>query len=411
MSKTLIVFIHDYPYNIGEPFFESEINYLSKAFDRIYVFSTTGRKNEKQTREYPENVKCFPLGISHNRIKYAFLGLFATDKNFNTKKINGKKKAYAYYLLGRNASIFRKALKIIKHNKIDLSNVVIYSYWLTIGIAAIKLSNLILKKHGYKSKCVSRCHGYDVYSEIMPLNYHPFQSEVISMMDYVCPCSEFGTKYLKNKYPVFSKKILTMRLGTEDNGVRLIPGKIEYLTIVTCSGLRAIKRLDLFAESFSEVAKVVDKIRWLCIGDGEEKEKIQSILKKNDALEKCEFIGNVSNKKVYQLYSEKFAYCFVNVSASEGIPVSIMEAISFGTPVIATNVGGNGEIVDFNNGILLKPNPSKNEITDALNNIISLSMNDYNKMRISSRKKWEEYYSSKVNYTEWSYFLKGDDNE
>lgn len=46
---------------------------------------------------------------------------------------------------------------------------------------------------------------------------------------------------------------------------------------------------------------------------------------------------------------------FINVSSSEGLPVSIMEACSFGIPIIATNVGGTAEIVQAGvNGILLK---------------------------------------------------------
>ena len=41
---------------------------------------------------------------------------------------------------------------------------------------------------------------------------------------------------------------------------------------------------------------------------------------------------------------------FLTVSANEGIPVSIMEAQSFGIPVIATDVGGISEIVNNVNG-------------------------------------------------------------
>ena len=44
-------------------------------------------------------------------------------------------------------------------------------------------------------------------------------------------------------------------------------------------------------------------------------------------------------------YKNNIIDIFINLSASEGIPVSIMDAISFGIPCIATNVGGTGEIV------------------------------------------------------------------
>ena len=46
---------------------------------------------------------------------------------------------------------------------------------------------------------------------------------------------------------------------------------------------------------------------------------------------------------------------FINVSSSEGLPVAIMEAISFDIPIIATNVGGTSEIVTPETGILIAP--------------------------------------------------------
>ena len=60
-------------------------------------------------------------------------------------------------------------------------------------------------------------------------------------------------------------------------------------------------------------------------------------------------MGAIQNVEVYKYYNEHCADLFINVSSSEGLPVSIMEAISFGIPVIATDVGGTGEIVK--NGI------------------------------------------------------------
>jgi len=45
---------------------------------------------------------------------------------------------------------------------------------------------------------------------------------------------------------------------------------------------------------------------------------------------------------VLNYYASNPVDVFINTSSSEGLPVSIMEAMSFGIPVIATNVGGTG---------------------------------------------------------------------
>jgi glycosyltransferase involved in cell wall biosynthesis len=43
----------------------------------------------------------------------------------------------------------------------------------------------------------------------------------------------------------------------------------------------------------------------------------------------------------------------VNLSSSEGVPLSIMEALAMGVPVVATAAGGTGEMVDDSVGALL----------------------------------------------------------
>lgn len=61
----------------------------------------------------------------------------------------------------------------------------------------------------------------------------------------------------------------------------------------------------------------------------------------------------------------------MNLSTSEGVPVSIMEVQSYGIPVIATNVGGTGEIIDKDNGILLPSCPSLEDVVAALEKYIN----------------------------------------
>ena len=51
-------------------------------------------------------------------------------------------------------------------------------------------------------------------------------------------------------------------------------------------------------------------------------------------------MGRMKNKDIYSLYEKEKPDLFINLSSSEGIPVSIMEAMSFGIPVISTDVGG-----------------------------------------------------------------------
>jgi glycosyltransferase involved in cell wall biosynthesis len=89
---------------------------------------------------------------------------------------------------------------------------------------------------------------------------------------------------------------------------------------------------------------------------------------------------------------------FANVSMTEGgAPVAIQEAVACGIPVVATNVGGNPEIVSEKNGIILDPDPSPEEIASALLKILdhpSMSA----EMRKQSRLVWQARYNAEVNF-------------
>ena len=98
-------------------------------------------------------------------------------------------------------------------------------------------------------------------------------------------------------------------------------------------------------------------------------------------------------------YETNHVDLFINVSSSEGIPVSIMEALSFGIPVIATNVGGVPEIIqDSKNGILLDVNCSAGEIADAIIKYINLDKPSITQLSQNARSFWIKNYSADTNY-------------
>ena len=94
-------------------------------------------------------------------------------------------------------------------------------------------------------------------------------------------------------------------------------------------------------------------------------------------------------------------YLLLNVSASEGVPVSIMEAMSFGIPVIATAVGGTPEIVNNNNGYLLNENPSPDEIASKLLEYHYLPEEEKNNKRKAAYEMWKNNYNAEKNYLEF----------
>ena len=64
-------------------------------------------------------------------------------------------------------------------------------------------------------------------------------------------------------------------------------------------------------------------------------------------------MGHYPNEELLRYYGSNHVDLFINTSSTEGVPVSIMEAQSFGIPVIATDTGGVKEVVTEGTGSLL----------------------------------------------------------
>jgi glycosyltransferase involved in cell wall biosynthesis len=59
------------------------------------------------------------------------------------------------------------------------------------------------------------------------------------------------------------------------------------------------------------------------------------------------------------------------MSESEGLPLALVEAMSFGIPVIACDVGGVREIVSNDEGLLLDPDPNLDDVVELINKMNS----------------------------------------
>ena len=92
---------------------------------------------------------------------------------------------------------------------------------------------------------------------------------------------------------------------------------------------------------------------WHVLGDGPELEVLKKKCKELPANISVKFYGNLSPNEVNNFYKTVPVNLFVSLSSSEGLPVSMMEAISFGIPMLCTNVGGCSEICNENTGLLI----------------------------------------------------------
>ncbi len=261
---------------------------------------------------------------------------------------------------------------------------------------------MALKKKLKESNAFSRAHRYDLYEYRHKEDYLPMREYLLDNLDYVFPCSDDGTKYLKEKYSSFSEKINTSYLGSPDQGVNYSSkGKPSFI-IVSCSRIAPVKRVDKILEVITLLLQMeLDvPIQWIHIGAGKDFRKITKQAKGLIDRDKAVFLGNISNKDVLDFYTRQHVDLFINLSDSEGLPISIMEASSFGIPIFATDVGGTNEIVENGvNGWLINHNSNAIQTAKQLKDIICVLRNtdESLKYRTNARNIWKEKFLVKKN--------------
>ncbi|MFW5928066.1 MAG: glycosyltransferase [Thermoplasmatota archaeon] len=112
--------------------------------------------------------------------------------------------------------------------------------------------------------------------------------------------------------------------------------------------LHELKGLNYLIEAFSDVKEKYSDVELLIIGGGDLREELKELVHKEGLDQHVKFIGEVEHSKLIDYYQN--SDIFVLPSLSEGLSNVIMEAMACGLPVIATDVGGNSELVEHENG-------------------------------------------------------------
>ncbi len=138
------------------------------------------------------------------------------------------------------------------------------------------------------------------------------------------------------------------RQETRDN-LQLSSNDIIFI----CVGrLVDIKGHDVLIEAFSMI-KSSSPVKLLIVGDGPRRQSIENLIAKKKMSADIKVLG--LREDVPELLN--LSDCFVLSSHSEGLSCSIIEAMAAGLPVVATDVGGNRELVrDGRSGYLIPPN-------------------------------------------------------
>lgn len=402
MGSLIVLISNSFPYFPGEEFLRGEVE-NSKYFQRdnfVILPTSTNRKRIKTKHTVNDSILSKP---SFFQLLRSFLKCFSRDwfyrelgSIYRTRKEVIKKVPYLIrnaiyieYYRGR----LQKYINAQKH-----ASITFYAYWNANAAYATTLLNL----KGKKLTTSSRAHGYDLYIERRPFNYMPFKEQFSQKFDALFVISEQAKNYVKENY--FFKNVIVSRLGvdcsfpSEEISLRGIDPELNIVTISSCV---PVKQLHIVSKAVLDFSKVYrGKVTWHHIGDGELRTELESSAKQRAPENlSVEFLGYMENDDVLNQLIAKNYDCIVNTSASEGVPVSIMEAMYRGATPIAPDVGGVRELIPSKDiGMLLPRVCNVSDVVNALNVFTGLSNKKRDQMRLNSQEHIKKKYNRDENY-------------
>ena len=177
----------------------------------------------------------------------------------------------------------------------------------------------------------------------------------VNEMDLVVSMGTSAISYFKNKGVSTHFEIVP---GGFDESIFFPRAEVnKKYDLILIGRLSDVKRVDRFLESIQIAKKQLPHLNAVIVGDGPDKEKLQTMADELGVVDSVYFAGWQNNVEFWLQQSR----CFVLTSDSEGLSQALIQAMMCGLPAVNSNVGDLGDLIeDTKNGYLVDPLTSEN---------------------------------------------------
>ena len=404
-KKTLILLCDNYPVSAGEFFIDDEMRVIAPQFEKLILYTASAKSEKNLNRFIPDNAEVVQFSkqkLEIGKIKSffrIFKPMFLRELAFAVHKLPMKYWISAFKIMyvdiHRATNLKNELLQFCNHSHLNLGDCVFYSYW-----HDYKALALAMLRCQCGCACVARGHRWDVFADKNQIPYLPFKSFIINNLSQTYSISNAGKSYFENYLNRrLDNRVAVSRLGKFNNRQPNMESQSNSVLICSCSNLIPVKQVDKIIDVISQVH--IENIRWIHFGDGPLRSQFEQLAREKLPNVQYEFRGIVANDKILDFYADNYVDLFINLSSSEGIPVSIMEALSAGIPVVATDVGGTSEAVNSQNGFLISADFNISDVAQTITDYFMLEPTMQIQFRQNAYNYWKDNFNAVKNYNDF----------
>ncbi len=402
MAGTIFLFTDYYPYGKEEVFVDNELNSSAAEHYDIYVVPFRKRPGIRPLPSSATLVEDVVEASFFTRMRAMVRTIFSrhlllvpfekprpsTLRHWKNAVGGIYRGHLLYYCIKKNRHLYRDA---------DL----LYSYWCDNTLIGLALATDEIETLA-ETPVICRAHGFDVYGRERGL-FFPAREYALSRVDNVISVSRAGAEHLRELYPRHSHKISTMYIGVEDAPHTRHLFSPQELRIVSCSNVIPLKRTHLIASMLKRYATEHPDvpIHWTHFGDGVCMNELKAATASLPQSMTVTLRGATPNARLLNEYALGAYDIFISMSSSEGIPVSVMEAMAYGIVPLCTDAGGTREAITPETGVLLPLEASYDDFCRGIEHI----KEHWQEMSSKAIKRQRSYFSLQSNFAAFYRFV------
>lgn len=379
---------------LSETFILNQITSLIERGYDVDIYANSAREQKKQhpdVQKYNLLDRTYYVGMPYNPLRRGMKGLLLLFANFH-KNPAALLRSLNIFKYGRHAAsleLLYWVIPLLPQRQYDI----IHCHF---GHNALR--TVLLRDMGVlQGKAIATFHGFDITQKIQQFGEH-YYDRLFKLADLFLPISHYWQQQLVNlgcnecqisvhHMGIDCRKFSFKQRQLPDNGcirmvtiARLVEKKgVEY-------GIRAVVKL----------AEIHPDIEYTILGDGPLKEQLQQLIQQLNGGDKVKLLGWQQQDEVIEQLNRAHILLAPSVTSQdgdqEGIPVSLMEAMAMGLPVISTYHSGIPELIENGVSGFLVPEREVDALVEKLRELIEYP-DVYTRIAEAGRIRVEEEFN------------------